>query len=346
MTTRSQSPTARSRPAVSVIVPSHQRRESLLRLCAALGKQSTPASTFEVVVAIDGSTDGSAEALAGLTPPYSLHVVVQENRGRAAAVNAAISGASGALLILLDDDMEPSHRFVESHLRAHEGHGRCGVIGAVPMAVDRHMSAASRYVAEKFNRHLSNLAKLGRPGRLTDFYSGNFSLRRELMIELGGFEESFREYGNEDLELAYRMSRSGVEIVFDVDAWALQHNDKSFSALARDSIAEGRTAVHFARLHPDVFDQLKLATYSSGPRLLRAIRDGALALARRWPGFPARLERVEALLSRAEPPGISTFHRLALGYYFWHGVDSELRRAAGAGSLNARLEGLAAELGR
>ena len=58
-----------------------------------------------MVVVVDGSTDGTAEALRRLDIPFALKVVEQPNQGRAAAVNAGAGAAEGELLLILDDDM-------------------------------------------------------------------------------------------------------------------------------------------------------------------------------------------------------------------------------------------------
>src|SRR5262245_32694372 len=57
-------------PAVSVLIPTHQRREALRRVLLSLAGQSAPAESYEVVVSIDGSSDGSAEMVASLEVPY------------------------------------------------------------------------------------------------------------------------------------------------------------------------------------------------------------------------------------------------------------------------------------
>src|SRR5258705_1441402 len=191
-------------------------------------------------------------------------VAWRARRGRAGAINAGVAVARGALIILLDDDMEPSPDFVAAHRRAHDSGVRLGAMGAVPVVVDPSASAAARWVADKFNRHLENLARPDYRLLLTDFYSGNFSISRALLDEVGGFDEDFRLYGNEDLELSHRLARAGIDVRYDAGALAHQYIEKSFAALARDREAEGRTAVLFAEKHPEVFDRLKLGTFHDG----------------------------------------------------------------------------------
>jgi GT2 family glycosyltransferase len=313
-----------SRVAVSVIVPTYERRDSVLRLCTALAAQTEPASEFELLVTVDGSTDGTPEALANITVPYALRTLWQDNRGRGAAINAGLHAATGDLVILLDDDMEPLPSFVTAHRRAHAAAARHGVMGAVPIPLDERSSASARYIAARFNGHLRNLERKDYARRLTDFYSGNFSIPREALLQVGGFDEDFRLYGNEDLELSFRLAKAGIAIAYEPGALALQHHDKSFAALARDSIAEGRTAVLFADKHPEAFDDLKLGTFEQGPRSLRFLRNALLAASRDENGLRDGIVRLEALLSRARPPGMGAFYRLSLGYCYWVGVRAAL----------------------
>ncbi len=57
-------------PELSVIVATHNRRPLLERCLTALGSQSASPESFEVIVVVDGSTDGTADWLAQLTPRF------------------------------------------------------------------------------------------------------------------------------------------------------------------------------------------------------------------------------------------------------------------------------------
>jgi GT2 family glycosyltransferase len=320
-------------PAASVIVPTHQRREALRRALSALADQTAPAKSYEVIVAVDGSTDGSEEMLASFNAPYVLRVSAGPQRGRAAACNSAIELARGEVLIVLDDDMQPARAFIERHLANHPPGSRLCVMGAVPIELDGSSPHAARHVREKFNAHLAELAKPGHEFVPRDFYSGNASLRAETMQSVGGFDESFTLYGNEDIDLSLRLQREGVELRYDPQALARQEYDKGLAALARDTTEKGRTAVLLARTHPEVFPMLRLAAPWDGSRPWLAARS-ALLWATRHAAAVRRLALGKSvLLERLGLWRQPLFYRAVLDYAFWAGVDAELRESNPEGEL-------------
>jgi GT2 family glycosyltransferase len=319
--------------AVSVLIPSHQRREALRRALLSLANQSAPVGSYEVIVSIDGSTDGSEEMIASNVFAYALRVTAGPARGRAAACNSALELARGEVLIVLDDDMQASRGFVERHRSHHPPGSRLCVMGAVPIELDDSSPHAARYVREKFNSHLEVLAQPGHEFTARDFYSGNASLRTEVLREVGGFSESFTIYGNEDVDLSLRLRESGVELRYDAGAMAAQEYDKGLPELSADTTQKGQTAVILARAHPAVFPELKLASPWDGSRPWLAARAGLLGLTRRMPGLRGV---VVALAARLERLGLwrqSLFYRAVLDYAFWAGVDAALRESTPEGEL-------------
>jgi hypothetical protein len=87
-------------PAVSVIVPTFQRRELVKRAVASVLAQTY--RDLELIVVDDGSTDGTREALGGIDDRVRYRW--QPNRGVAAARNAGLRLARGELVAFLDSD--------------------------------------------------------------------------------------------------------------------------------------------------------------------------------------------------------------------------------------------------
>ncbi len=80
---------------VSVIVPAWNARDRLRLLLLTLGHcVLDPADSFDVVVADDGSDDGTGDMVAALSVPFDLtyrYLPRTERSGRAAARNAALA---------------------------------------------------------------------------------------------------------------------------------------------------------------------------------------------------------------------------------------------------------------
>jgi GT2 family glycosyltransferase len=312
---------------ISVVIPTFRRCASVERALRSLSVQTLPADQYEVIVSIDGSEDGTREMLARFPAHYRLRSHWQPNRGRAAACNAGIRLADAELVVLLDDDMEPTTGFLEAHHRAHaaDPHSRLCIMGAAPIAVSSLSPPATRYIATKFNRHLEHLARAEGRFSLRDFYSGNCSISRRTLLAVGGFDEAFTIYGNEDLELSVRLLRAGIRLAYDAGAVARQHHTKSFAELARDNLSKGRTAVLFASKHPAVLSDLQLGAYSRTRLQWRVLRSGLLGLHALSGGAPFALIYLIERLERMRPPFLDLIYRSALDYFYWAGVHAALR---------------------
>lgn len=313
---------------ISVVIPTYQRRECVARLLQALCTQTLPPDQYEVIVSIDGSDDGTREWVEQFPAPYMLTGLWQPNRGRAAACNSGIRAASGDVLVLLDDDMEPTPTFLEGHVHAHAqayaSKTMIGVLGAVPVQLTPDSPAVMAYIGRKFNQHLAALAQPDHAVKLRDFYSGNFSIRRAVLLGIGLFDEAFKVYGHEDLELSLRLKRDGVQLQFSAEALAYQHYTKDFAGLARDNIAKGQTALLMARKHPEVFAELKLSTYIQGSWLWRTLRTLLLSGSKLLPALPSVVMAGVQMLEHLRPAWLDTCYRLTLDYCYWLGVQQAL----------------------
>lgn len=316
-------------PRASVVIPTYRRRDALLRLLDGLATQTIAPSEYEAVVVVDGSRDGTREAAEALATPYELRVLAQENRGRAAALNAGIGAARGEVVVMLDDDMVPTAGLLEAHLCAHGTTDTRAVMGAVPVEMSESMPVPAEWVGARFNRHLARLAASGAPMTLRDFYGGNLSVRRDVLARIHGFDETFTRYGNEDLELSLRLTGAGVQIVYEPTAVAYQTYDKDFAGLAADTMSKGRTAVLLARLHPAVKAQLKLGGGQRDPLVRRLIVRTLLLGTRVLPSLrPQVIRAVSALEVRHRALALRLYAPV-LDYLYWCGVR-EAERDAGA----------------
>jgi len=81
---------------LSVVIPTHNRRALLVgQTLPAVFKQDFPPEEYEVIVVVDGSTDGTAESLRSLKPNCGWRVLEQPNRGPGAGCD--FSGGAAKL---------------------------------------------------------------------------------------------------------------------------------------------------------------------------------------------------------------------------------------------------------
>jgi glycosyltransferase involved in cell wall biosynthesis len=251
-----------------VAIASYNRRERLLEVLGGLGAQSFPAERYEVVVVLDGSTDGSAEALSALEVPYRLRVIEQDNRGLAASRNRGGEEAGAPVVVFLDDDIVPEPAFLAEHADAHRDGGTDHVaLGTCPPARSEGdlITLALRNWWEDYYRRRG---EPDHPWTYVDFGDGNVSIPRELLLRTGGWDEDFTRGGarRQDWEYGIRLLQAGVRFSHRAEARGLHHFDARLPTALRNRRAEGHSDVLLGRKHPHVRGHLNLARFVRTPR--------------------------------------------------------------------------------
>ncbi|CAA9356473.1 MAG: hypothetical protein AVDCRST_MAG34-2127 [uncultured Nocardioidaceae bacterium] len=309
-----------------MVIPTCRAAESLTPTLQALAQQTTPPDTFEVVVVLDGPAADRVETLRARRHPFSLVVLASTGRGRAAACNTGVRAAAADAVLLLDDDMVLEPDGLAAHLARQEGPRPAGVVGAAPVVPDPGATLAARYVGRRFDRHLQKLAAPGHVMDVRDVYTGSFSISRSAFLAVGGFDERFVQYGNEDGELAGRLIAVGVPIDFAPEAVARQRYTKTFAQLAADNVDKGRTAQQFLARHPERSGESAVTRRRRASRPRRVVR----AVGRRWVAGPAGMdsavrvvELVATAVEKARPAVADRIVEALLDGCFWAGVDQE-----------------------
>lgn len=300
---------------ISVVIPTFNRAELLGRCLDALARQTASPETYEVVVVDDGSKDRTSELLASLDPPFRLRAHRQTNVGQAAALNKGISLAQGRFCLLLDDDIQADAGLVAEHLRAQRQRGGIIGLGMLRLRLDGRAGGLGVHFASWWRDHYERLEN----GTLhPDFgacYSGNLSIPVEPLRHVGGFDERLER--SFDVELAYRLQQSGLEIQFLPDASAEQHYSKGFRAIVRDFDRMGTAAVSLYRRHPELLGYPPLGDFNQGSFRTVVLRRALLAL--RAPVWPIGL--VDRFLASRPPARLYAFLQL---HCFWRSVRTRL----------------------
>lgn len=234
-------------PVATVVLPTHCRRASLLKVLRALARQRMTDGTFEVVVICDGDVDGSAAACERLAPhlPYRLRILTQPNQGPAAARNRGVGEARAPLIIFLDDDVVPGEELIATHLAAHALDEAVVSIGPLLPPTDMRLSTWAAWEEAALLRQYSAMIQ-GRWGATyRQFYTGNAAVRACHILKAGGFDARFRRA--EDVELALRLHDRGLRFLFLPQAKGWHYISRTFAAWLLLPTAYGTADVAMAR---------------------------------------------------------------------------------------------------
>jgi GT2 family glycosyltransferase len=251
MTTTHPRPTPRPTPrlapppALSIVIPTYNRRASLLRTLAALAQQTVDPASFEALVVSDGATDGTLDACRALALPYPLRLFEQQNAGPAVARNLGVHEARAPLVLFLDDDVVPDPELIAEHLRLHAEQSGRVVIGPLLPPPDARLLPWVHWEEETLLKQYRALEEGHWPPSPRQFYTGNASVAREAILEAGGFNPAFTRA--EDVELAYRLRDRGLGFAFAARARGWHYASRSFASWLRIPGAYGRNDVIMGR---------------------------------------------------------------------------------------------------
>ena len=242
---------------LSVVIPTFNTAAMTLRCCRAV-LASMPQST-EIIVADDGSTDGTSELLVCEMPSVQV-VRLESNRGFATAANRGAGVARGGIILLLNSDAMVSEGTLQAIVDAFDD-PILGVAGARLVNEDGTeqwsggrtptlpwmigvVSGAGRF-ARLFRRRKPEhrqecLSEV-------DWVSGAvMAFRREVWDAAGPFDERFRFYC-QDIEFCLRARKAGWRVAVVEDARVVH-------AIGRTVAADDALRHDPARLWPDLLD--------------------------------------------------------------------------------------------
>jgi glycosyltransferase involved in cell wall biosynthesis len=232
---------------VSIVIPTYNRLARLKQVIAAIERQTYPQRDIEVIIVSDGSTDGTDEYLSAIKAPLSLRFMPQANAGPAAARNKGIRNAQGDIVLFIDDDVVPNPELVTEHARMHENHPNLVVLGPMLNPPDFTFSPWVAWEQAMLEKQYVAMRQGKWEATARQFYTGNTSLLRQVLLNSGGFDERFRRA--EDIELAYRLEQQGVEFTFTMAAEAYHYAERSFTSWLQTPYIYGRHDIIFSREH-------------------------------------------------------------------------------------------------
>ncbi len=282
-------------PLFSVIVPTYNRLPILRKCLDALEAQTLKASSFEVIVIDDGSSDGTEELMSQYRPPFRLQYLRQTNSGTGAARRNGVAHANGEYLLLMNDDTICDRDLLEQHLKVQRAYlpQRWAVLGSFEYPTAARQRALTRYFCVEPFMFPQVSMEAGCPYGYSHFITCNLSIRRDAVVDAGSFDSTYKL--SEDTELGIRLHERGYRVLYHPDAHAI-HDHLPYPArnLIKRARVYGADYFHMFRRHPRVIQEWAMPVTLTGideknaTRILSYVEDHrheveqAVAALERW----------------------------------------------------------------
>ncbi len=221
-------------PLVSVLVVTHDGL-GWTRLCLESVERRTDWPRFEVIVADNASTDGTREWLGDAERRGSLvAVMLPDNRGFAAGVNAAAAKAHGDYLCILNNDTVVTRGWLGALVRHLERDPDLGMVGP---STNEIANEARVDVGYRELRHLDSWARgftrarSGRSDPIPMLAMFCALLSREVFERVGRLDERFEIGMFEDDDYGRRLAAEGLRLAVARDSFVHHAGRGSFRAL-------------------------------------------------------------------------------------------------------------------
>jgi GT2 family glycosyltransferase len=230
-------------PEITVAICSKDRWDWVERLLGSLAPLQAEGA-FDVVVIDNASSDDRLRRVCAEHDwvRYFFEPLVGLNFAR----NRAVREARGEVVAFLDDDVVVDRTFLKGLRRAWAENPDAGCVTGLVLPMALETEAQVRFELRGGFRRGFRPIRYG-PVRYRSFLypcigghfgaGANMSLRRDLVLRLGGFDEALDTGrplpGGGDLDIFYRVLRSGAMLVYEPQAAVYHEHRRELAALGR-----------------------------------------------------------------------------------------------------------------
>ncbi len=257
--------TSQGYPRISVIIPTHNRRDMLVNCLRSLGTQDYPEDRYEIIVVDDASDeDYDLPCSVGRRVPVR-YIRRERNAGSGAARNTGLEAARGEVIAFIDDDCSVETDWL---LRIVEAFKRCPEASAVGGSIENAVQTPLAWAA--YILEFSSWFPSGKIRLVKDIPSCNVAYRKNDISTCRFAVNKYRKY--EDSLFNHELTVRGKRIVFSPRIKVLHHKG---------------------------LDHFTYATYlSDQERYARAFLDGGFKVHGFWGRFLVRFRVLNLLCPR------------------------------------------------
>jgi glycosyltransferase involved in cell wall biosynthesis/GT2 family glycosyltransferase len=215
-------------PLATIVISTRNRKESLRQSILSALNQSAP---VEVIVADDGSTDGTAHMVRTDFPQVRL-VRHEQSQGLIVRRNECARLASAAVIFSIDDDAEYSSANVVAQTIAEFDHKRVGAVAMPCINVRNNQLSIQR------------LPNNNEPFVIAHFVGTAYAVRRDVFLTVGGYRQTLIHQGEEQDFCLRMMARGWVVRLGGADP--IRHYESPLRNVTRMNFFGRRNDILFA----------------------------------------------------------------------------------------------------
>lgn len=219
----------------SIVIPTYNGLH-LLGRCIAEIRRFTD-RPFEIIVADDGSTDGTADWCRGENIPF---VSLPRNRGFPCAANAGLKLASGDTVVLMNNDIIVSRRWLDNMLACLYSAEDIGIVGPMANYASGSQHHPLGYADLTGFHEMTRETNRPDPGKWRNvqrLVGMCMVMKRELLDRVGLLDERYAPGHYEDDDYCYRARLHGYRLMVAGDTYVHHHGSASFRHMPREALA-------------------------------------------------------------------------------------------------------------
>ncbi|GAG21468.1 unnamed protein product, partial [marine sediment metagenome] len=214
---------------ISVVVSTHNRIKLLENCLNSLSNQTCDKEKYEIIVADDNSNDGTQQWVKTLHTECNLRYLrLDVNSSCGIARNYGVKHSKGEIIGFIDDDATVKRDWIEKIVKFYKERPDIAACGNISRNIfckfNRNYECLEYIIESKENSVPNNTNVIIGELDISSFMVGNnSSVRKDIFLRLGGFDESLRTC--EDIDFGHKVIRNGYKICSNPEMKATHYLD-------------------------------------------------------------------------------------------------------------------------